>query len=687
MLLSRLQSRRFFKLFDPLTEYANKRLDVVSDAELHADAVRGISEQAQAKVSHEIWQNLFVIDEFVSQNPAGFTAGELEVVASWRDGLTGTFLVDVFPDGQLRFVGEGYAFEVRGFSKDIESVLAELPAAVSTTLLPFDGVIVYAEYLGVHLIDFGEGMLTVFDEEILRIYDEGRIVESDSELLRVADELRDHQLERDTEAMLADLEAGAFDAEHDSSCDCGHDHGHEFGRHDDYDDFDDDFDGGFPYHKGVLAGLTFEEREQAIENHMSNRDDDISERLIEILDEWCVEGPLVRGLVDLLRSENRMDVHRFANYLGMEGANDLKGDDLYSEVVAHIGDDRAVQDIVNELSEYHIEALRELAECGGRWDVRERDIVSLRKLPVHEVGISYIFHDGDTFSFIMPDEVVQVAKTLDWDEALGKAKAYREVIDVVDKLVELRGIVPAREAIDEYKRCYPDGYSEDAQIVPLLMRAVAEETAEFDLLQNAAHELFILHYELFMGYREEMGIDGDPYFMEPIHHGELGDMLEGLLDQQAGKDPRMLTDEMLAADNLFEWKLKQPPVWAFCQFLDAHVPDVRDDYYFADRVIEELLEDAKWGIADTGAQRCFAVLEQNDFIPEADEIQTVLDLWMNLLNGLPVWPNNGWSPNDLMQIELGHPVFFNDDGSVKKVGRNDPCPCGSGLKYKKCCGK
>jgi SWIM/SEC-C metal-binding protein len=23
----------------------------------------------------------------------------------------------------------------------------------------------------------------------------------------------------------------------------------------------------------------------------------------------------------------------------------------------------------------------------------------------------------------------------------------------------------------------------------------------------------------------------------------------------------------------------------------------------------------------------------------------------------------------------------------KKVGRNDPCPCGSGYKYKKCCGK
>jgi preprotein translocase subunit SecA len=26
-------------------------------------------------------------------------------------------------------------------------------------------------------------------------------------------------------------------------------------------------------------------------------------------------------------------------------------------------------------------------------------------------------------------------------------------------------------------------------------------------------------------------------------------------------------------------------------------------------------------------------------------------------------------------------------GSGQKVGRNDPCPCGSGKKYKHCCGK
>jgi uncharacterized protein YecA (UPF0149 family) len=29
----------------------------------------------------------------------------------------------------------------------------------------------------------------------------------------------------------------------------------------------------------------------------------------------------------------------------------------------------------------------------------------------------------------------------------------------------------------------------------------------------------------------------------------------------------------------------------------------------------------------------------------------------------------------------------NNDINHEKIGRNDPCPCGSGKKYKKCCGK
>lgn len=35
------------------------------------------------------------------------------------------------------------------------------------------------------------------------------------------------------------------------------------------------------------------------------------------------------------------------------------------------------------------------------------------------------------------------------------------------------------------------------------------------------------------------------------------------------------------------------------------------------------------------------------------------------------------------KTEKSEPIVNNE----KKVGRNEPCPCGSGKKYKNCCGK
>lgn len=59
-----------------------------------------------------------------------------------------------------------------------------------------------------------------------------------------------------------------------------------------------------------------------------------------------------------------------------------------------------------------------------------------------------------------------------------------------------------------------------------------------------------------------------------------------------------------------------------------------------------------------------------------------------------VFEENGWKysieldpdkPEDIDELE----ILLNPPKTKiaeKKVGRNDPCPCGSGKKYKKCCG-
>jgi hypothetical protein len=71
-------------------------------------------------------------------------------------------------------------------------------------------------------------------------------------------------------------------------------------------------------------------------------------------------------------------------------------------------------------------------------------------------------------------------------------------------------------------------------------------------------------------------------------------------------------------------------------------------------------------------------------------LQTYFE-YLDSVGGFP--KTSAWS----MQIEYLEPKYlesFRTDGTMKgetvrktlpKVGRNDPCPCGSGKKYKKCC--
>lgn len=54
------------------------------------------------------------------------------------------------------------------------------------------------------------------------------------------------------------------------------------------------------------------------------------------------------------------------------------------------------------------------------------------------------------------------------------------------------------------------------------------------------------------------------------------------------------------------------------------------------------------------------------------------------LYGLPQWET---LLSEEKKKELRMKLHADSHVTVEKIGRNDPCPCGSGKKYKKCCGK
>lgn len=67
-------------------------------------------------------------------------------------------------------------------------------------------------------------------------------------------------------------------------------------------------------------------------------------------------------------------------------------------------------------------------------------------------------------------------------------------------------------------------------------------------------------------------------------------------------------------------------------------------------------------------------------------------LYYNMLNAKASWLYGLEEWDDVLTVERRHEITkeFRSAGIFVKeatVGRNDPCPCGSGLKYKNCCGR
>jgi len=140
---------------------------------------------------------------------------------------------------------------------------------------------------------------------------------------------------------------------------------------------------------------------------------------------------------------------------------------------------------------------------------------------------------------------------------------------------------------------------------------------------------------------------------------------------------------------------KTPEMNSFISFLLKY-------YKLSDRETNEIaLQITNMINADSKPTLIIQYLQSWMEFPSFEFVQQLTAKIMELYNNTRQWVLKGHTPNELFQEErkylkplpaepfkigqLNSKVI--DLSTRTKVGRNDPCPCGSGKKYKKCCGK
>lgn len=181
-------------------------------------------------------------------------------------------------------------------------------------------------------------------------------------------------------------------------------------------------------------------------------------------------------------------------------------------------------------------------------------------------------------------------------------------------------------------------------------------------------------------------------------------------------------EAVFLGDGFFQLKADQagkpyyvPPKEELLRYADGSYMEKPEEYqqlyeYIADsivsvpEVVDGLMGDIQLACAlDFSIESVLDEFLRRHITFENDtHIMDTARLTIDLANNTRIWENRGHTPNEILglvetaafrpfpksriQDSNYMPLLGNIPGEApKKNGRNDPCPCGSGRKYKKCC--
>jgi len=195
-----------------------------------------------------------------------------------------------------------------------------------------------------------------------------------------------------------------------------------------------------------------------------------------------------------------------------------------------------------------------------------------------------------------------------------------------------------------------------------------------------------------IGYYEQIGISGGM-----LYHKDVKNLSKVMKEQNLRKNvpDYPFTKEQLRKAGKPGCIEKSPEMRSILQF-------IQDNYSLLSEETDIIAEDMVRIINQTGDPiQLMKYIEEILEFPDFEWIQILTRLVMELYNNSRQWELRGYTPEEFGKkrgIQMKPPAALlqinptivpepeKKTGSLK-VGRNDPCPCGSGKKYKKCCGR
>ena len=326
----------------------------------------------------------------------------------------------------------------------------------------------------------------------------------------------------------------------------------------------------------------------------------------------------------------------------------------YFEIVLSATNDDFIDEITSILKEYDGERIE--------YNARVFDLVHKLNLGClcreydeddDDDDCCYEYEDDDEYDeedfkgdYYLFDDVIEIVLSVDRTKVKELQNRYSDLRLCIEICLDLYGMLSNKDLIEFYNR-----YSKK-------------------ILNEKEITEMITHFSSYFNYFADDGVIvnkilfADAFNLDNLLSNSLRSELYFPLDLDLNNINRdELFTEKTVFDNLFKWlkdtqNIDDNAIYGFMKSLQA-ILVVTNDFDLENLPLE-----------------MYNINSKNEKVTE-EFYKLVTDMFYNTRN----WYNRGFTPNEMAKKN----AFFTSPRV--KIGANDPCYCGSGKKYKKCCGK
>ncbi|GEM_PF-934537 len=341
-----------------------------------------------------------------------------------------------------------------------------------------------------------------------------------------------------------------------------------------------------------------------------------------------------QGYKEMLKSYSAADLKEIAKFWGMKGLSKYKKEELTVALHDFVMNSLEERFCYFNLDHYAIiNGLLKGENTFSRYPVAANELTSLGL--VLEGNL-----DGD-MQVVMPNEIAQ--EFIKFYNVYHENLTFNTIIkDYMELCIDLYGVL-----------------TEEAFVESLFN--FNEQTIEKEIIQSSV---------AYTAMRTKNTILSDGI----LHYYRLGEY-EKVLSDINGKDE--ISYKTIEHQLLQKYIQNGNTLWA-----DAYkkMDSVLKEHFPHKNAVDQIDELLVMLAYNHGVSDYIQLFSQKEEEAKMEGIKEFADATITINNEIPHWELKGHAPMELSKHQKQMPIVKGD-----KIGRNDPCPCGSGKKYKKCC--